>query len=77
MYVFAEVLGLGMPMSFAEVPGLGMPMSFAEVPDLGIHMAPEIRDVATQSLDVVPVGAVQVEHDADDDGRGNPLGEFR
>ena len=56
---------------------ISLPMWFAQIPDLGIHMALEIRDVATQSLDVVPVGAVQVEHDADDDGRGYPLGEFR
>ena len=41
------------------------------------HAVSEIRDFAAQPLDVLAREAVQVEHDADDDGRGNPLEKFR
>ena len=37
----------------------------------------EIRDFAAQPLDVLAREAVQVEHHADDDGRGNPLEKFK
>ena len=49
----------------------------AQIPVLGIHVGAEIRDVAAQLLDVLARDAVQVEHEANDDGRGNPLEEFR
>lgn len=49
----------------------------AEIPDIGIHMVSEIREFAAQPFDVLAGEAVQVEHDADDDGRGNPLEKFK
>ena len=41
------------------------------------HAVSEVRDFAAQPLDVLAREAVQVEHDADDDGRGNPLEKFK
>ena len=49
----------------------------AEIPDIGIHVVSKIRDFAAQPFDVLAVEAVQIEHDADDDGRGNPLEKFK
>ena len=37
----------------------------------------EIRDFAAQPFDVPAGEAVQVEHHADDDGRGNPLEKLK
>ncbi len=75
VHAFAEVSDLGMHV-VAEVTDLGMYV-FAEALGLGIHMNAEVRDGAAQFLDVLARDAVQVEHDTDDDGRGDPLGEFR
>ena len=60
----------------AQIPVLGIHVG-AQIPVLGIHVDSEIRDVAAQLLDVLARDAVQVEHEANDDGRGNPLEEFR
>ena len=60
----------------AEICEVGIHV-IAEIPILGIHMVSEIRDFAAEPLDVLAREAVQVEHDADDDGRGNPLEKFR
>ena len=60
----------------AEIPEPGIHVG-AQIPVLGIHVDSEIRDVAAQLLDVLARDAVQVEHEANDDGRGNPLEEFR
>ena len=49
------------------------PAEIPEFPVLGIHMDAEIHDVAAQPLDVLARDAVQVKHDANDDGRRNPL----
>ena len=74
IHVAAEIPEPGIHV-VAEIPVLGIHVG-AQIPVLGIHVDSEIRDVAAQLLDVLARDAVQVEHEANDDGRGNPLEEF-
>ena len=49
----------------------------AEILDLRLHAVDSPRQARLHLLHVLARGAVQVEHDANDDGGGNPLGKFR
>ena len=74
-HAVSEIFEVGIDVA-AEICEVGIHV-IAEIPILGIHMVSEIRDFAAQPLDVLAREAVQVEHDADDDGRGDPLEKFR
>ena len=75
IHVVSEFCETGIHVA-AEFCETGIQMA-AEIPVIGIHMVSEIRDFAAQCFDVLAVEAMQVEHDADDDGRGNPLEKFK
>ena len=58
--------------------------SLPEFPDVEFDLLTEVSDLRLhpvhppfQAAHVLPRHTVQVEHDANDDGGGNPLGEFR
>ena len=67
IHVVAEVRDARIHVA-AEILDAGIHLT-PEISVVGVHMVSEIRDFAAQPLDVLAREAVQVEHDADDDGR--------